>query len=277
MKISVLMENVTPSGRFVAEHGLSLFLETGGARILFDVGPDERFLENALELGVDVRSAHAVVISHGHSDHGGGLHAYLDVTRTAALPAPVYIREGAFTPHAAGSPEHHNDIGLDPSLQHEPRILFAGEQLPLGDDLLLFSDVPIEHPIAESNGRLLEAADSAFAPDAFRHEQSLLVREGGRRILVSGCSHCGILNIMEKAEQIAGAPMDVVVGGFHLMDPGSGSVESKQFTRALAQQLAEAGARYYTFHCTGVDAYSILRDELGDRISYLYTGAQVEV
>ena len=277
MKVTVLMENVTPSARFAARHGLSLFLESQGARILFDVGPDEFFLENALAVGVDVRSAHAVVISHGHSDHGGGLRAYLDATSKLLAPAPIYVNEHAFKPHAAGTPESHRNIGLDPTLADDPRFLKIGDQVALGDNLLLFSAVSIVHPIVKSNGVLLEQAGEGFTPDSFRHEQSLIVTEGERHILVSGCSHCGILNIMDKAEELVGAPMDVVVAGFHLMDPGSGKVEAPEFTRELACELAKRPARYYTFHCTGLDAYGILRDELGERVRYLYTGAQVEV
>lgn len=278
MKITVLMENTTPSDRFAARHGLSLFLETeNGARILFDVGPDESFLENALVAGVDVRTAHAAVLSHGHFDHGGGLRAYLDATAALPSPALIYYAEHAFDRHVAGTPEHHHDIGLDPALKDDPRFIKAADGLRLGDNLLLFSDVPIIHPIVESNGVLLEETGEGFAPDAFRHEQSLLVTEGGRRILVSGCSHCGILNIMDKAERIAGGPLDVVIGGFHLMDPGSGKVESPEFTRELAHELSKRGARYFTFHCTGLDAYGILRDELGERIGYLYAGARVTV
>ena len=278
MKITVLMENSTPSDRLAARHGLSLFLETeDGARILFDVGPDESFLENALTVGVDVRTAHVAVLSHGHFDHGGGLHAYLDATAALPSPAPIYYAEHAFDLHVAGTPERYHDIGVDPSLESNPRFIKAPERLSLGDNLLLFSNVPIVHPIVKSNGVLLEQTDEGFAPDSFRHEQSLLVTEGNRRLLVSGCSHCGILNIMDKAEEIAGAPLDVVVGGFHLMDPGSGKVEAPEFTRDLARELAKRGATYYTFHCTGLDAFSLLRDELGERVRYLYAGAQAEV
>ena len=278
MKITVLMENTTPSDRFAARHGLSLFLETeDGTRILFDVGPDGSFLENALAAGVDVRTAHAAVLSHGHFDHGGGLRAYLDATAELPSPAPVYYAEHAFDRHVAGTPEHHHDIGLDPALEDDPRFIKAPDGLRLGDNLLLFSDVPIIHPIVKSNGVLLEEAGEGLVPDAFRHEQSLLVTERGRRILVSGCSHCGILNIMDKVERIAGGPLDVVVGGFHLMDPSSGKLESLEFTRELARELSKRGARYFTFHCTGLDAYGVLRDELGERIGYLYAGARVAV
>lgn len=164
MKVTVLMENVTPSARFAARHGLSLFLESQGARILFDVGPDEFFLENALAVGVDVRSAHAVVISHGLSDHGGGLRAYLDATSKLLAPAPIYVNEHAFEPHAAGTPENHRNIGLDPALADDPRFLKIGDQVALGDNLFLFSAVSIVHPIVKSNGVLLEQAGEGFTP-----------------------------------------------------------------------------------------------------------------
>lgn len=165
MKITVLMENATPSDRFAARHGLSLFLETeGGVRILFDVGPDESFLENALAAGVDVRTAHAAVLSHGHFDHGGGLRAYLDATAELPSPAPIYYAEHAFDRHVAGTPEHHHDIGLDPALKDDPRFIKAADGQRLGDNLLLFSDVPIIHPIVKSNGVLLEETGEGSHP-----------------------------------------------------------------------------------------------------------------
>ena len=103
------------------------------------------------------------------------------------------------------------------------------------------------------------------------------MEEDGRRILVSGCSHGGILNLMDAAEQVAGAPLDAVVAGFHLMDPSGGAVEDAELTRALARELAARGASYYTFHCTGTDAFSILRDELGERVCYLHVGSRADV
>ena len=114
-------------------------------------------------------------------------------------------------------------------------------------------------------------------PDSFSHEQCLLVEEGGRRTLVSGCSHGGILNLMDAAETLAGAPLDAVVAGFHLMDPSGGTVEDAALTRDLARELASRPARYHTFHCTGTDAFALLRDELGDRVRYLHVGSRVEV
>lgn len=277
MRVTVLMENATPSSRFVAKHGLSLLLEVNGLKILFDMGPDASFLDNACTLGVDVAATDLAIVSHGHYDHGGGLAAYLDATRDVAHPAPVYLSEHAFEEHLSGTPERHRNIGLDPALAGDPRLVKTGELRALGHGLMLFSHTGHAHAPSASNSRLLERRDGAVVPDAFLHEQSLLVREGDRRLLVSGCSHGGILNIMDRAQTLAGGPLDAVVAGFHLMAPSAGTVEDPQATRLLARELACLPTRYYTFHCTGLDAYGLLRDELGDRVRYLCCGSVAEV
>lgn len=279
MRVTVLMENCTPSSRLVARHGLSLWIELAdGRRILFDTGPDDAFLSNARALGVDVTTADLAVLSHGHYDHGGGLRAFLDACADARRDVPVYVRKHAFEEHVSGTPESHHAIGLDPALEEEPRVVALRETCEVAPGLTLFSTPCREHPSAQSNKRLLmRGADGAFVPDSFAHEQSLLVHEDGRYVLFSGCSHGGILNIMGAAEKIAGAPLDAVVAGFHLMDPSGGSVEDARLTRALASELAARPARYLTFHCTGTDAFALLRDTLGPRVSYLHVGSRAEL
>ena len=276
MRVTVLMENSTPSSRLAARHGLSLWLELDdGRRVLFDMGPNDGFLANALSLGVDVTEADLAVVSHGHYDHGGGLGAFLAACGDAGRDVPVYVREHAFDEHVSGTPERHHAIGLDPALATDPRVRPTGERCDLGGGLALFSTARRAHPTARSNGRLMERRDGALVPDRFLHEQSLLVREGDRLALVSGCSHGGVLNLMDAAEELAGAPLTSVVAGFHLMDPSGGTVEDEGLTRSLARELAARPARYLTCHCTGTDAFALLRDELGGRVSYLHVGSRV--
>ena len=276
MRVTVLMENSTPSSRLAARHGLSLWLELDdGRRVLFDMGPNDGFLANARSLGVDVTEADLAVVSHGHYDHGGGLGAFLAACGDACRDVPVYVREHAFEEHVSGTPERHHAIGLDPALATDPRVRPTGERCDLGGGLALFSTARRAHPTARSNGRLMERRDGALVPDRFLHEQSLLVREGDRLALVSGCSHGGVLNLMDAAEGLAGAPLTSVVAGFHLMDPSGGTVEDEGLTRSLARELAARPARYLTCHCTGTDAFALLRDELGGRVSYLHVGSRV--
>lgn len=293
MKVTVLLENATPTSRLAARHGLALWVEAAGRRILFDMGPDAAFLANAEELGIDVATADAAVLSHGHADHGGGLGAYLAAADARGAQAPVFVRVHAFDVHLSGSGERRHAISLDPALADDARLVtVAGDALDIAPGLTLFATTVRPHPEPASNARLFAApgampggalSEPAAAPgaevvaDDFSHEQSLLVREGGRAVLISACSHAGILNIMDEAERLAAAPLDAVIAGFHLMAPSALSTADDAAVRALACELAARPARYFTFHCTGLSAYSVLRDELGPRVSYLACGSTVEL
>lgn len=286
MKVTVLLENATPTSRLAARHGLALWVEAAGRRILFDMGPDAAFLANAEELGIDVATADAAVLSHGHADHGGGLGAYLAAADARSAQAPVFVRAHAFDVHLSGSGERRHAISLDPALAGAARLVTVTEDaLDIAPGLTLFATTARPHPEPASNARLFavpagtsaDAAGAEVVADDFSHEQSLLVREGGRTVLISACSHAGILNIMDEAECLAARPLDAVVAGFHLMAPSALSTADDTTVRALARELAAHPARYFTFHCTGLAAYSVLRDELGPRVSYLACGSTVEL
>lgn len=278
MKITVLMENTTPSNRLCAKHGLSLFVETKTHKILFDMGPDASFLDNAAKLGADVSAVDFAALSHGHFDHAGGLQAFLDCTADREKPPAVFANKRAFLPHAAKTPAGLKDIGADPALAADKRITLVTEDIAdIAPSITLLSNVKPEHLFSASNAVLLEENDGEYAPDSFAHEQSMLIREEGKAVLISGCSHTGIVNIIARAEAVAGRELDAVIGGFHLMNPSSGTVEDEDLTRGVASFMAERSTRYFTFHCTGLAAYSRLRDVLGPQIEYLGCGASVTV
>ena len=132
MRVCVLMENTRSSPVYCAEHGLSLYLETGGHKVLFDAGQSGAFAENAQKMGVDLAAVDAAVLSHGHYDHGGGLRAFLAVNDHA----PVYCSRYAFDEHrnAAGK-----DIGLDPALAASPRLRYTGGCCRLAPGLTLYN------------------------------------------------------------------------------------------------------------------------------------------
>lgn len=277
MRATVLLENSTPSDRFCAAHGLSLFLETDGHKILFDMGPNDSFIANAKALGIDVTEADVAFLSHGHFDHGGGLPAFLALLDRAELSTPVYLHEGAFCSHQAKTPAGLKDIGIDPAMHNNAHLRFVEGYQSIDDQLSVFTSVEPKRLAPQSNRVLLEETPDGYEPDPFTHELSLLVRENDGVTLVTGCSHNGIVNIVEAAEELIGGPLKCVIAGFHLMNPSSGEVEDPEVTEAVARFLADRPTRYYTFHCTGHSAYSLLRDELGERVDYLPTGSTVVV
>lgn len=258
MIITSLLENTTSRSGIAAEHGLSLYIETATHRILFDMGQTDLFARNAEVLGIDLMRVDLAILSHGHYDHGGGLAAFLEINHTA----PVYLTEAAFLPHYNGTRKY---IGLDTSLRGHSRLRVVSGDLSLGDGLTLLSPNGRERKHSLGSFGLTERVGDAFIPDDFRHEQYLLIEEAGRRILISGCSHAGILDIVEWF-----AP-DVLVGGFHVSKMALG----EELT-ALGEALAAHGTEYYTCHCTGTEQYAFLRGQM-PRLGYLAGGETVRI
>ena len=258
MRITVLIENTAADERFCAEHGLSLYIETKGRKILFDAGQSRLFAENAGTLGIDLSAVDFAVLSHGHYDHGGGLKTFLRLNRTA----PVYVNRHAFEPHYNASEQY---IGLDPSLRESGRLILTDDVYRIAEGLTLCSCNDRERPYGTDSAGLSVREDGRLLPDDFRHEQYLLIEEDGKRILISGCSHKGIRNITE------GFAPDVLIGGFHLMKhPVDGDL------LRCAEALSGCGADYYTCHCTGSDQYEAMRP-LIPRLRYIRSGETIEL
>lgn len=262
MKFWTLMENTTSRDDLACEHGLSLYIEAGGHRILFDAGQTGAFADNAEKMGIDLNQVDLCILSHGHYDHGGGLKRFLEVNDHA----PVYVNRHAFGDYYNGEEKY---IGLDAELLSEERIIFTGDNRTISDTVSIHSCPNFPQPNGFNAYGLTALRGGQHVPDDFRHEQYLLIREGEKRILFSGCSHRGILNIKTWF-----AP-DVFVGGFHLMklDPEKDRIK----LIAIASMLMAKETVYYTGHCTGEGPYAFLKERMGERLQALSTGASFEV
>lgn len=258
MRITALAENTSVSDNFGAEHGLSLYIETDKHNILFDMGQTALFSENAEKLRVDLSMVDIAVLSHGHYDHGGGLKKFLSINDKA----PVYINRYAFEPHYNGKEKY---IGLDISLQDNERIIFTDDFYEIGQGLTLHScnDRPKNIELGSLGLNML--INDRLLPDDFRHEQYLLIEENGRRILISGCSHKGILNIAEWFKP------DVLVGGFHFS-----KLPLDDTLKGYADFLNGFATDYYTCHCTGTEQFAFMKKYI-KKFSYLSTVESIVV
>lgn len=263
MRITALIENTAYSEEITAEHGLSLYLEIGCRRILFDAGQTDAFANNAARLGIDLSTIDTAILSHGHYDHGGGLARFLELNDHA----PVYLTAGAFGAHYNGTEKY---IGLDPALQKNGRLIFTGDETDLGGGMTLLTCNTRPRPYPTDSAGLLRRAGDWLVEDDFTHEQYLLIRENGHRILISGCSHKGIRNLAEWFLP------DVLVGGFHFkkLDPeGDGRTALDE----AADALSRFSTGYYTCHCTGEAQYAYLKSRMGDQLHYLRGGQTIEI
>lgn len=261
MKIVTLIENTASCSDLCCEHGLSLYIETGTHRILFDAGQTEAFAQNAEKLGIDLSKVDFAVLSHGHYDHGGGLKRFLEINKTA----PVYLNRYAFMPHYNGMQKY---IGLDPALMESPRLIFVDDCLEIAEGIQLDSCAARNRPYGVDSFGLNVQEKGRMQPDDFRHEQYLLIEENGKKVCFSGCSHKGILNIAHWLRP------DVLVGGFHFvkLDPQE---EGRQTLDKAARNLLGYPTVYYTGHCTGVSQFAHLKGIMGDRLHAISTGSVI--
>jgi len=258
VKIVTLVENTSINENLKFEHGLSLYIETEKHRILFDVGQTELFAENAKKLGVDLEGVDIAIVSHGHYDHGGGLKKFLEINSKA----PIYISKYAFEPHYNGTEKY---IGLDRVLMKSERIVYTDKTTRIADGLTLYSCNDKKKTYELGSFGLSKKIGADFLPDDFLHEQYLCVEENGKKVLISGCSHKGILNIVEWFEP------DVLVGGFHFS-----KLPLDDTLVNYAKTLNQYDTDYYTCHCTGEEQYCFMKKHM-DTLSYLSTGEILEL
>lgn len=269
MKITVLVENTTKYDDIETEHGLSLYIEANDHKILFDMGQSDMFARNAKRLGIDLGDVDICILSHGHYDHGGGIKTFLEINKKAK----IYMNENAFDPHYNGAEKY---IGLDVSLLSykgnaqvidNDRFVMVGDELKLDTGLNLYScnNRLREHDLGAFGLTMIENGD--LKEDDFRHEQYLLLEEEGKKVLISGCSHKGIVDITNWFKP------DVLVGGFHFMKLSPD--EDIDALMDAATKLMRHRTKYYTCHCTGCEQYEFLKNIMDDQVEYIWTGKEI--
>ena len=273
MKVKVLVENTSISSKYKSKHGLCIYIETAKHKILFDLGSNRLFFENARKMGVNIEDVDTVVISHGHVDHAGALSLFLQINHSAK----IYIRENAFDKHYVKVLGLPFNVGLDRSLKDNKQIIFTDSTEIIDEELTLFSDVQSSELISRSNLALLAEINGKKQLDDFTHEQNLLIADGDKVVLFAGCAHAGIINIKSRAEQLTNGKPLKIIGGFHLYNPISKKHESKELVDKIAERLDDGKTCYYTCHCTGQWAYSIMKDKLQDALQHLSTGDEIEI
>ena len=267
MRVTVLMENEAGRSDLRSEHGLALWIDTGEHTILFDTGASPAFMENAERLGVDLSTADAIVISHGHHDHVGGLAAAAQMAPGAA----IFAGPDATVPKYARRDTGLHEIGFDrqtiDAVAHRLLVVQDGDTIVPGVSVL--SDFPMDFPLPVDNQRLLVRGDSDMVPDPFTEEIALLLETDSGPVLISGCSHRGIGNIVAKALERTGR-LAAVIGGFHLHKETDARV--LEITRALDEVPQIHGA-----HCTGDRALGLLKSQLGPKAVAFHAGSVIEI
>lgn len=282
MKITTLIENdcsdETPD--LVSEWGLSLHIEFGDLSILFDSGKSGAFADNAEHLNVDINAVQAMVLSHHHIDHGGGLAKFLSLNSEAN----VYHAESPKGDCKLKLLKFFNIyVGLDKSIikGNPDRFVTLKESTEILPNVFVFPKILDNHPKPIGNKRLYLSKEGKLVHDDFSHEVVMAIKDHDGLVIFTGCSHNGVLNMVDTvAKEFEGVPVKAVIGGFHLVSspPFNAMAASKDEVEKLGRTVLNYPvAMTYSGHCTGTEAFTVLKSVMGDRLTDIKTGSCFEV
>ncbi len=271
MKIVTLMENTQGKADCLFEHGLSIYVETARHKVLVDTGASDKFLANADTLGVNLQDVDTLILSHGHYDHAGGILSFATLNPNA----DIYMQKSAKEAYYHKDENEERYIGIAPEISELAQVKQIDGNYRIDEELLLFSGVTERRLWPSGNKVLKVKCGDGFVQDEFEHEQYLVIEAEGKRVLISGCAHNGILNILEKFREIYGMWPDVVISGFHLKKKNGYTPEDLNNIRQIAEELKKLPTQFYTGHCTGEEPYEMMKEIMGTRLVCVHSGDEI--
>lgn len=166
-------------------------------------------------------------------------------------------------------------IGIDKEILKLPQTVLLSGDLRLDEELSMFGNVTGRRMWPKSNLILKRRLPDGFGQDSFAHEQYVVVESEGRRVLISGCAHNGILNILDRYRELYGGDPDLVVSGFHMMKKEDYDEDEVKLIRDVAAELKGMDTYFYSGHCTGLPAFAMMKEIMGDKLRYMHSGDRI--
>lgn len=277
MKIINLIENTEGENMCKSAHGLSFYIETEKHKLLLDLGPSEETIQNANTLGIDLSLADTVILSHGHYDHSGGIIPFTKINDKALIYMQKSAMDDYYADDGIDAPERYRYIGIDKAIGDLPQTRLISGDMKIDDELEVFTIKARSHKLPFTNKRLLIKKGNGFQSDDFCHEHFLVIHSDGKLVLMSGCAHNGILSILDEYVSIFGKVPDTVISGFHLMKKTDYRDNEIREIKEIAEELKKFPTRFFTCHCTGVAAFDIMKEILGDSLEYVHSGEEIRI
>jgi 7,8-dihydropterin-6-yl-methyl-4-(beta-D-ribofuranosyl)aminobenzene 5'-phosphate synthase len=277
MRITIICENTV--GRLIGlgEHGFSAFIETDQGNYLFDTGSGHSIVKNSLELNKDLRTIRKIFLSHGHYDHTGGLPEVLKLRGKVDVHAHPHLFLDRVHLIKENEKETKRFVGLPFKKSYLETLganfLLNKEFIEIEKGMFLTGEVPRKTSFEKPDSRLFAEVEGKMNLDIFSDDQSLILDTEKGLILILGCAHSGMINIIHHVLNKTGKEkFYAILGGTHLdfltKEQSNESIEAlKRF------QVEKIGA----CHCTGMRAAFKLHQEFGDRFFYGHVGNTLEI
>ena len=279
MNVTVLSENTKQKSNLKTEHGLSLLIEKDGYKVLFDTGgPIDTAIQNAKLLSLELSQVDAVVISHGHNDHTGGLLDFFKFNDKA----PVYLKKEALNPYYTGRGSEKKFIGMEDkiSADYKERLKFVDGTSEILNDFFIIPNIYKKFPIPSTNRILYSKEGNQFLTDNFSHELFMAVKTNNEITIFSGCGHSGIRNILITAKKaFPKTKIKNIIGGFHFQAGkiSSFTAKSEEIEDTSKWIKSEGVKMVYTGHCTGKYGFEIMQSILKESLEMFYTGKKITI
>lgn len=273
LKVTILLENTVGVPRILSEWGLSMFLDFGDELILFDTGERGNIINNAQVLGCDLRQVDRVVLSHGHFDHTGGLLKFLQYRGRI----PVYAHPDLFMGHYGRGLQGQRDryIGVPFCLE---QLASAGadfqwhkEPVELRPGLWLSGEIPRNTKFEQVDEAMVAIKEGKTVQDSIPDDFSLFYVTDQGLVILLGCAHAGLVNIIEHAKRVTGTTkVRAIIGGTHLAPAGPNQKEQTiKYIKGLDLTCLAAN------HCTGLPMISKLAAEFPEAFTFASAGTML--
>jgi 7,8-dihydropterin-6-yl-methyl-4-(beta-D-ribofuranosyl)aminobenzene 5'-phosphate synthase len=272
--LSILVENTARGAGILGEHGLSFWIETGAHRVLFDTGQGMALAHNAKRLGIDLGMAEAIVLSHGHFDHVGGLESAL----AAAPQAPLFLHPRAVEAKFSGSNPKTGARRISiPFVETESfrrgnrRVVATADSCEVAPGVWTTGEIPRTNDFEDTGGPFF--LDTALTrPDPLLDDQALYLPTAAGVLVILGCAHAGVINTLHHiAKLTGGAPVRALLGGLHLENASHRRME-ETVSALRAIQPKQMGF----CHCTGLAAIRRLWSEFPCACREAHAGRRLE-
>jgi 7,8-dihydropterin-6-yl-methyl-4-(beta-D-ribofuranosyl)aminobenzene 5'-phosphate synthase len=277
-KITVLCENTVHGMGFLGEHGFAALVSIPGQNILFDTGQGFGLIHNSLRLRIDLRDVSRVVLSHGHADHVGGLPAFLEINGGCPVLAhpdvfcerfrllPDTVGEGK--PRANGMPWTQSHLAT-----RGAQFVWLGDFAEIAPNVFLTGEVPRKTAFEKGSPKMVIRRGDSFVQDPFLDDFSLILKTTRGLVVVLGCAHAGVVNILNHAIEKTGEKrVYAVLGGTHLgLSPEAQLNPSIEALKEFDIQILAVS------HCTGQAPMARLAHEFGHRFAFGTVGFVLDV